>query len=369
MTSPKVKGWCPGALRPMMSGDGLVVRVRPMLGRLTVKQTEGLAELAIRYGNKSLELSNRANVQLRGIQETDHPVLVKGLRGLGLVDNTEAQERRRNVMIQPFWQTDDETHRLAKTLTEALLTADLDLPAKFGFAIDTGPRPLLQNASADIRLERKDNQLLIIADGGGSKAVTSNTAIPEVLALSEWFAGTRGEHKRMQRLLASGHPLPEGFHLTDFAAPPSSSASSILKPQRTPAGHLIGVAFGRISAETFAQLGTIRLTPWRMLVIEGPTPNADELITDPTDPRLRIVSCTGASGCAQAQGDTRNLAARLAARLPDDAFLHVTGCTKNCAHPGHAPLTVTATPDGYDLARDGETTHTGLTPTEIEKAL
>ena len=32
----QVQGWCPGALRPMMSGDGLVVRVRPQAGRLPI---------------------------------------------------------------------------------------------------------------------------------------------------------------------------------------------------------------------------------------------------------------------------------------------------------------------------------------------
>ena len=32
MSAPIVQGWCPGAHRPMMSGDGLVVRVRLALG-------------------------------------------------------------------------------------------------------------------------------------------------------------------------------------------------------------------------------------------------------------------------------------------------------------------------------------------------
>ncbi len=31
-----VKGWCPGALRPMESGDGLVVRVRPRAGAFSL---------------------------------------------------------------------------------------------------------------------------------------------------------------------------------------------------------------------------------------------------------------------------------------------------------------------------------------------
>ena len=34
MSAAAIKGWCPGALRPMQSGDGLVVRVRPFGGRL-----------------------------------------------------------------------------------------------------------------------------------------------------------------------------------------------------------------------------------------------------------------------------------------------------------------------------------------------
>ena len=29
-----VRGWCPNAWRPMAAGDGLLVRVRPRLGRL-----------------------------------------------------------------------------------------------------------------------------------------------------------------------------------------------------------------------------------------------------------------------------------------------------------------------------------------------
>ena len=30
------KGWCPGALRPMQSGDGLLLRVRPKAGSFSI---------------------------------------------------------------------------------------------------------------------------------------------------------------------------------------------------------------------------------------------------------------------------------------------------------------------------------------------
>ena len=45
MDTPQVKGWCPGALRPMLSGDGLVLRVRPHGGRLSQAQAAGIALL------------------------------------------------------------------------------------------------------------------------------------------------------------------------------------------------------------------------------------------------------------------------------------------------------------------------------------
>ena len=46
MSGFQVQGWCPGALRPMQSGDGLVVRVRPQAGRLTAAQAAGIANAA-----------------------------------------------------------------------------------------------------------------------------------------------------------------------------------------------------------------------------------------------------------------------------------------------------------------------------------
>ena len=67
MTGYDIKGWCPGALRPMASGDGLVVRIRPHGGRLSAAQAAGIAAAALAHGNGEIDLSARANLQLRGI--------------------------------------------------------------------------------------------------------------------------------------------------------------------------------------------------------------------------------------------------------------------------------------------------------------
>jgi len=107
MTAPVIQGWCPGALRPMMSGDGLVVRVRPRGGRLTAEQAKGIAALAAAHGNGLLDLSNRANLQIRGVTEASHAALIDGLRALGCLDDSAEGEARRNIITSPFWDEGD----------------------------------------------------------------------------------------------------------------------------------------------------------------------------------------------------------------------------------------------------------------------
>ena len=57
VTRPDAKGWCPGAWRPMASGDGLLVRVRPRLGRLTASAGGG----ALRRGRTPRQRRRRAD--------------------------------------------------------------------------------------------------------------------------------------------------------------------------------------------------------------------------------------------------------------------------------------------------------------------
>ena len=50
--------------------------------------------------------------------------------------------------------------------------------------------------------------------------------------------------------------------------------------------------------------------------------------------------------------DTRTVARALAPCIPADSVLHVSGCTKGCAHP-KAALTLVGTNDGIDFIRHG----------------
>ena len=355
---PKVYGWCPGALRPMMSGDGLVVRIRAPLGRLSSEQARTVADLSLRYGNGLLDVSARANLQMRGVSEEDHPALIAALQDLGLVDTDAAAEVRRNVLVTPFWSQGDETHALAQQLSDALVTAtDLNLPGKFGFAVDTGPAPVLRNTAADIRIERNADGLILIADGSATGLpVTRKTAVKEALTLARWFltnGGAPDGRGRMKSLITRRGPPTA--HMATLGA---TAEHPTLGPTAT--GQLVGLEFGQIPATSFVKLanhGALRLTPWRMLLVEGasglaPLPG---LILDATDPRLRVSVCTGAPGCPQALSSTRQLARDLAPHVPTNTTLHLSGCAKGCAHPAAAPLTLTATaPDTFNLIRNGK---------------
>ena len=82
----EVKGWCPGALKPMQSGDGLIVRVRPRCGMLSPDELIVLAEAAQRFGNGHIDLTRRANLQIRGVSEETLPGLHEVIDRLGLLE-------------------------------------------------------------------------------------------------------------------------------------------------------------------------------------------------------------------------------------------------------------------------------------------
>src|SRR4029077_12097892 len=151
------KGWCPGVLTPMESGDGLLARVRAPRGRLSLDQAAALADAGVRCGNGVLGLSARANLHLRGLSEKTLPNLHARLEEISLIDADPEIERLRNIVVSPLDDLDPEAFldlgpsvaALEKRLTEG---KDLrPLPAKFSFVLDAQGRLPLDDIDADIR--------------------------------------------------------------------------------------------------------------------------------------------------------------------------------------------------------------------------
>jgi precorrin-3B synthase len=358
MTGFAIKGWCPSALRPMPSGDGLVMRLRVRGGRLSSAQAAGIAELAACHGNGLIDLTGRANLQIRGVSEASHGLLIEGLDRLGLIDSDVQSENQRNVLVAPFWREGDDTHSLGAELERRLARGPLGLPEKFGFAVDCDARRTLANSPADIRIERGvHGGLMVRADGARlGRAVVREQAIDAALALAEWFVasgGVRDGRGRMGAHIARQVKLP-----FEANAQPAAVADTPA-PGAVAAGALVGIAFGQLESATLAYLGTLalalRLTAWRMILVEGlrEMPQHRGLVTSADDALLRVIACTGAPVCPEAHAETRSMAAALVAHIPADTRLHVSGCAKGCARPARSALTLVGTADGFDLVRDG----------------
>ena len=134
MTRPPAKGRCPTTHQPMMSGDGLLVRIKPAFGRLDAQALTCLADLSDQFGNGVLDLTSRANLQIRGVSEQAYPALLSSLQSAGLAGaNLKADQL--NLTLAPFTGKDSLGWRCADYLYNA--ADDLpELPAKFGFSID-----------------------------------------------------------------------------------------------------------------------------------------------------------------------------------------------------------------------------------------
>jgi precorrin-3B synthase len=332
------KGWCPGALRPMESGDGLLARVRPWCGAFTLDQARGLAEIAARLGNGHIDLTRRANLQIRGLRESALPALHDALDRLGLLDPDAETEAARNVMVAPL--ANAEVRALASDLTKAIV-ADrrvASLPAKFGWLVDGGGPLSIVGERADIALSVATDGVALRVDGEWVGVATRDRAV--TFALEAAF-GTHPTLPKLDFVPSPGRrmlgPLPGAFGV---AAPFGRLEASQLQ------------AFAALAAKAAAS--EIRLSPWRTLYVDAPIEGAEALglIVDNDAPLLRIDACPGAPACRSASVDARADALRLAA-MPFTGTIHVSGCAKGCARSAPADLVLVGDGGRYGVVHNG----------------
>lgn len=397
----EVKGWCPGALRPMLSGDGLIVRVRPRSATLGLDELAALADAAGRFGNGHIDLTRRANLQIRGVSEAALPQLHEVIARLGLLDDSPDGEAVRNVMINPLAGIDPAEvldvrsigGKISRRLgSEKSLWA---LPTKFGFIVDGGGILGLAEQRGDVRLAATargpDAAVAVGIETANGVEWFGSVSPGEAAAAAAVETGlafigvaSREKRQRMRDLSRDGLASIRstiGPRLDALRENPRNADAPLIKrvglielgASRLAVG--IAAPFGRVEADQFRTLADamsahgvkeIRLSPWRALYAEVPSAQSGQsilvaaasvgLIVDPGDPLLQIEACPGAPGCQSTSLDTRGDGRRLAGLLPRFGFtgtIHVSGCAKGCAKSGPSDLVLVGAEGRYGLVRNG----------------
>ena len=394
---------------PFIEVDGALARIRLPGGTLTPAAAAALARAATDVGAGPLELTNRANVQLRGIPLDAVAAVRDALVDAGLAVADPDADERRNVLGSPTAGVDPDelvdTRPLVAEIAAQLGSSErAGLSPKFGVLVDGG-------GAVHVRGRRHDLALGAARHGDGTVRyeVRLGEALPVAPEAGEegWAVAPPGAGRvaaavidacapfgRAADLLAAlgpdaawadigrraGGTLRRGDDLTGRSGATRSPVG--VHPQRQAGRVWIGITpmLGRLEPVTLealaalaerASVGELRITPWRGLVLRDVAARDAAAITqaceqlgltcDPAHPANLVVACAGSRGCsaglADTQTDARALVARLAA-LPAGQrprSVHVSGCEKGCARaqPAQVSLVAGGVPGIYDLYGDG----------------
>jgi precorrin-3B synthase len=395
----EVKGWCPGALRPMQSGDGLIVRIRPQSATFSPDQLRALADAAWRFGNGHIDLTRRANLQIRGVSEASLPALHDVIARLGLLDDNADSEAVRNIMINPLAGIDPtevlDVRPIGRELARWLASDQSAwmLPTKFGFIIDGGGALPLVQQRADVRLAATAHGAeMAMAIGIETHAgiewlgsTAPGAAAAAAIEIGRAFIEVTSPERRQRMRDVSAESLAsirstvrsrlDRLHENPLKANVSLDRRIGLIELGNRFAVGIAAPFGRVETDQLRRLAEviaaegiaeIRLSPWRALyVMVSSRQSAQDilaaatregLMTDPRDPLLQIEACPGAPGCRSTVLDTRGDGRRIAALLPRFGFagtVHVSGCAKGCAKSGPADLVLVGSEGRYGIVRNG----------------
>ena len=374
------RGSCPSIATPMRTGDGLLVRLRPVAAALSGENLLALADLAREHGNGLIEITARGNLQLRGLSEGSVSRLAAGLAAAGIVPQTGVA-----VEVPPFSGADPsevaDAAPVAAALRRALAGAALALAPKLSIVVDGGGVLSLAGMVADIRLDA-----VVAADGFAWRlSVGGDRATARAVALLSRETAVDGAMTAAAALAAIG-PAARGRDLDPQALglEPAAPALSAVVLRHPLGAHRIGddmvlglaPAYGQMHADRLATLvqglfacgaTEFRLAPHRALLVCGLTDaslgpaqacaDRQGFWSSADAPGRAISICAGAAGCASGALDTHAAADAVVAHwdglLDGSVEVHISGCPKGCAHPAAAAVTLCGTAAGIGLVLGG----------------
>lgn len=357
----------------MEAADGLLVRLRLPGGSIASDGVRTVADVAERFGNGVVEMTSRANVQIRGLQMATFDEVTELLTIGGLAGPDAARDERRDVVVSPL--TGHDPNQFIDLTSTALAAADLltrapdleGLPPKFGVVFDDGGTAPVREVPGDLCFgvgpsAQSEPSMQLELGRALNDADPTVACIPATEALRVMIAGARlcsFHGARLSELVdRQGRPavvasVTDGVSVS-WENRPSPSATlhpvGVLAHRRGDRLNL-GAAplLGRASPTMLravadlvdASSSGVRLTPWRGIVLLGVTTSDAELVldglasagfsTEPSDPAHLVSACAGSPGCQASRADTMGAAvALLDGATPPARRVHLSGCEKRC---------------------------------------
>ncbi len=147
------RGACPALSAPMLTGDGLLVRLNPAAGGLTPEAVIGLCDAAELHGNGVVEVTARGSVQIRGLTETSATLFAQAVDRIGIAARTGVPVQTSALAGLDPDEIADPT-KLAEEIRAGIAAAGLEarLGPKVSVVIDGGGTSTLDEVAADVRL-------------------------------------------------------------------------------------------------------------------------------------------------------------------------------------------------------------------------
>lgn len=356
----------------MATGDGLLSRLRLSGGSLTPEELSLLAHLAQSHGNGLVEITARGNLQIRGLTEASAPLFAAA------IVNHLSIETGLVVDVSPLSGDDPSEQADPRPLAAAIRAGSEPwwprLAPKLSVVIDGSGQLSLAALKADIRLVAVGPDDWQVAVGEMPPQILSRIAAITLTLEMLGRLAVLGPNARANALSSLPHSPRESVnrpggdthtrHFTGlFQLHAGTTTSFVLPFGGSEAKTLIAFA----EAAAGAGVTRLRLAPGHALFADGAsqslidTAKALGFITDATDPRLRVSACAGSDGCRSGHIAARRLAVQYAPLVSPDRHLHISGCSKGCAHPTATDLTLVGAIDGIGLVIDGRA---GDTPQE-----
>ena len=373
--------------------NSFMTRLRIPGGIMNTFQARGAADIAEELGGGYLDITTRANLQIREIAAGNGPEVVMRLGEIGMLPRGTGADNIRNITASPTVGIDTaewiDTRPQVRALHHHILTTrDLfGLPRKFNIALDGGGAVAVLEETNDISLRaaRAGDGTVMYALGLGGitghmdfARQTGVAVLPaDVVKLCDAILrvfiahGDRTDRKKarlkylldrwgydkflaeVEAIFGRALPRPKGLEL----APSGAKHGHVGVHAQKQAGlSYVGVItpLGRLTVEQMRGLaaladkhgsGEIRLTVWQSLVINDVADVASllegiaalGLSHEASHLRGGLVACTGSAGCKFAASNTKRHAAELAdwldsrITLPAPINIHLTGCHHSCA--------------------------------------